>query len=90
VPAGWEERSSFILREGRLSFYHFDLAVQALAKAERGHAQDRQDVEEMLARGLVDAEDVRAQFERIEPELYRFPAIDPASFRASVERLFSS
>jgi len=33
VPAGWEERSSFILREGRLSFHHFDLAVQALAKA---------------------------------------------------------
>lgn len=25
----------------------------------------------------------------IEPELYRFPAIDPASFRKAVEELFS-
>ena len=46
------------------------------------------DIEEMLARGLVDTADVRAQFELIEPELYRFPAIDPASFRAAVKELF--
>jgi hypothetical protein len=29
------------------------------------------------------------QFDAIEPELYRFPAIDPASFRKAVEDLFS-
>ena len=28
----------------------------------------------------------RSLFDQIEPELYRFPAIDPASFRARVER----
>jgi hypothetical protein len=42
----------------------------------------------MVATGLVNPEDVRTQFELIEPDLYRFPAIDPASFRASVDELF--
>ena len=46
------------------------------------------DVKEMLVSGLVDPADARAQFELIESELYRFPAIDPPSFRNSVEALF--
>ena len=41
----------------------------------------------MVASGLVHPEDVRTQFELIEPDLYRFPAIDPASFRAAVDEL---
>lgn len=88
VPDGWEERSPFIRREGTISFHHFDLVAQALSKAERGHAQDLLDVKEMIARGLVDPADALAQFDSIEPELYRFPAIDPPSFRRSVEGLF--
>src|SRR5712691_10694455 len=32
VPVGWEDRSIFAAREGRLSFYHFDPYAQALAK----------------------------------------------------------
>lgn len=88
LPDGWEERSPLIRREGKISFHHFDPVAQALAKAERGHEQDLLDVKEMIASGLVDPADARAQFELIEPELYRFPAIDPASFRRSVEELF--
>lgn len=88
VPAGWEERSPLIRKEGKLSFHHFDPVAQALAKAERGHEQDLLDVREMIASGLVDPADALAQFESIEPELYRFPAIDPDSFRESVEELF--
>jgi hypothetical protein len=42
----------------------------------------------MIASGLVDPADAIAQFEAIEPELYRFPAIDPDSFRRAVEELF--
>jgi hypothetical protein len=42
----------------------------------------------MVATGLVNPEDARTQFDLIEPELYRFPAIDPASFRAAVDQLF--
>lgn len=83
---GWRERSAFAGREGKLSFYHYDLAAQALAKIERGHAQDLGDVREMLARGLVGREELRQRFAEIEPQLYRYPAIDPASFRLAVER----
>jgi hypothetical protein len=88
LPPGWEDRSPLIRREGKLSFHHFDPVAQVLAKVERGHTQDIRDVQEMVATGLVDPEDVRTQFELIEPDLYRFPAIDPASFRAAVNELF--
>ena len=37
VPPGWQERSPFIEKDGQLSFHHFDLYAQALAKVERGH-----------------------------------------------------
>src|SRR5262245_51898646 len=40
VKDGWEDRSPFVAREGRVSFHHFDLYAQALSKIERGHAQD--------------------------------------------------
>jgi Nucleotidyltransferase of unknown function (DUF6036) len=88
LPADWEERSPLIRREGKLAFHHFDPVAQALSKAERGHEQDLRDIREMVDSGLVDPADVRAQFESIEPQLYRFPAIDPAAFRESVASLF--
>lgn len=88
VPAGWEERSPFIARIGPLSFHHYDLYAQALSKVERGHAQDVQDVQEMLRRNLVDPAGAREYFSRIEPDLYRFPAIDPAAFRRAVDQAF--
>jgi hypothetical protein len=82
---GWRERSAFIAREGRLSFYHYDFYSQALAKIQRGHAQDRLDVAQMLARSLIDRDELRHRFEQIEPQLYRYPAIDPAAFRRALE-----
>lgn len=72
-------------QEGSVTFRHFDLYAQALAKIERGHDTDRQDVAELIGRGLVERERLREYFDAIEPELYRFPAIDPASFRRAVE-----
>lgn len=88
LPRGWEERSPTIVKEGKITFHHFDPIAQALSKAERGHDQDLQDVREMVARGLVNPAEALVQFEAIEPELYRFPAIDPRSFRNAVESLF--
>lgn len=85
VSPGWEDRSTYVAREGRLSYYHFDLVAQALAKLERAHSQDLADVEAMLERGLIEGANTLATFEQIEPELFRFPAIDPASFRQRVE-----
>lgn len=84
VP-GWQDRSAFISKEGRLSFYHYDFYAQALSKIQRGHAQDLTDVKEMIDRGLVDREELRRRFEQIEPQLYRYPAIDPMAFRRAVE-----
>ena len=87
VAAGWEDRSRFVAQEGPLTFLNYDLVAQALAKIERGHAQDVEDVQAMLTRGLVEPAAIRAAFAAIESELYRYPAIDPASFRTAVEEL---
>jgi hypothetical protein len=81
---GWDTRSVFIAQQGRVAFYHFDFYSQALAKIERGHAQDRVDVAAMLGSGLVDPGRLLDLFELIFPELYRYPAIDPKSFRRSI------
>lgn len=85
VRAGWEDRSPFITQEGHLSFHHFDLVAQALAKIERGHATDRLDVVEMLRRGLVTPDALRAAFEAIEPEMYRYPALDRTAFAKALD-----
>lgn len=85
LPRGWQERSISAGREGRLSFFHFDAYSQALAKLERGHDRDLEDVRAMTATGLVEVRRLLAAFEEIAPELYRFPAIDPRSFRHRVE-----
>ncbi len=89
LPA-WRERSPFIRREGRLDLHHFDPYSQALSKLERAFELDLEDVREMIARGLVEPSLALELFERIEPELWRFPAIDPGSFRERVERALSS
>lgn len=81
---GWVDRSPFIAREGRLSFHHYDPYAQVLAKIERGHSQDLEDVKELIHRGLVDPRRAFGYFERIEPHLYRYPAIDARSFRRAV------
>lgn len=82
---GWRERSRYIGSEGNLHFYHYDPYAQALAKIERGHWQDLLDVNEMFRSGLVRAEELLRLFETIEPELFRYPAVDPRSLRRKVE-----
>jgi hypothetical protein len=44
----------------------------------------------MLERGLIERGEVRSRFAEIEPELYRFPAVDPADFRRSVEEFLAA
>lgn len=87
IPAlpGWEQRSLFVEQDGMLIVFHYDPYAQALAKIERGHAQDVADVQEMLRRALVEPGELRRLFERIEPEMYRYPALDPGSFRQALE-----
>jgi hypothetical protein len=87
VPEGWEDRSPFVSREGKLTFRHFDPSAQALAKLERGQDRDLADVRALIERGLVDAASLRSTFEQIEPALFRFPAIDAVAFRGRVEAM---
>lgn len=86
----WETRSKYIGREGKLSFYHYDMYSQALSKIERGHVQDRMDVESMIRDGLIEKDRLAALFMDIEPQLYRYPAIDPAKFAATVKKITES
>ena len=69
-----------------MDFYHFDLYSQALAKIERGHAQDRSDVRSMIGHGLIEPERLRSLFDEIKPELYRYPAISEEKFHESLEQ----
>jgi hypothetical protein len=88
VRPGWQDRSPFIAHEGRASFHHFDPYAQALAKVERGHRQDVDDVREMVVRGMIEPSGAWHYYSDIEPHLFRYPAVDPRSFRQSMEAAF--
>ncbi len=81
----WRERSPLVLSEGRVQVHHFDLYSQALSKIERGFEQDLADVRVMIERGYVEPLRLRELFGEIAPELYRYPAIDPAAFRKKLD-----
>jgi hypothetical protein len=68
-----------------VEFSHYDFSLQALAKLERGHAQDLEDVASFLHGGYVTAQTLRSRFAQIEPGLLRYPAVDPHHFRQKVE-----
>jgi hypothetical protein len=89
LPAlpGWRERSRFRLREGNLEVFDFDPYSQALSKLQRGFELDLADVGSMVDSGQVEPAKLRELFEAVEPELFRFPAVDPASLRSAVESL---
>ncbi len=84
---GWEIRSRFVEQIGTVGFFHYDLYSQALAKIERGHAQDLLDVASMIREGLVERGELLRLFEAIENNFHRYPAIDPPSFRRAVEAI---
>ncbi|HUB36341.1 MAG TPA: DUF6036 family nucleotidyltransferase [Solirubrobacteraceae bacterium] len=82
---GWRDRSPHVLSEGRVEVHHFDLYSQALSKIERSFEQDLKDVRVMIERDLVEPVRLRELYEAIEPELYRYPAIDPAVFKRQLD-----
>ena len=84
APAGWAERSPFIARYGAVDVYHVDFSLQAVAKLERGLDRDLRDAEAMVARGLTTVGEILKTYEAIEPELFRFPAIDAAELHRVV------
>ncbi len=84
---GWQERSRFVQQEEKLTFLHYDFYAQALAKIERGHTKDLQDVHELIAAGLVEPDRLLDLFSEIEDQIYRYPDLDAQSFRRAVERV---
>jgi hypothetical protein len=83
---GWRDRSIFIGRQGAISFYHYDFTAQALAKLSRGYNRDISDVQAMYEQKLFTLEKLRDCFKEIEPELIRFPALDPDLLRNKIEQ----
>jgi hypothetical protein len=87
---GFGSASTFLFRAGNVEIYHFDPYSQALSKIERGFAQDLEDVRELIERGLVEPARLRALFDAIEPELFRYPAIDPPTFRRKLDQALAA
>jgi hypothetical protein len=84
---GWRDRSPFVEQVDSLTVRQFDPYSQALAKVERGFAQDEADVRAMIDLDLVDPARLVDLFDTIEDRLYRFPSVDAIRLRARVEAL---
>jgi predicted nucleotidyltransferase len=82
---GWRERSPLLFSEGNVAVHHFDPYSQALSKIERGFTSDLADVAAMIDAGLVEPDRLRGFYEQIEPELFRYPAIEPSAFRRRLD-----
>jgi hypothetical protein len=89
VP-GWQDRSLSAGAFGPLDVRHFDLYSQALSKLERGHTRDLADVRAMIDLGLVVPARLESCLGEIEPFLYKYPAVDPRSFRKRVEEFLGA
>src|SRR2546430_3221469 len=84
---GWQERSRFIQQESKLSFYHYDFYAQALAKIERGHDRDSNDVNQLIESGAVDVDRLWELFNTIKGQIYRYPDLDADVFERAVKRV---
>jgi hypothetical protein len=89
APADWRERSRHIASIGAVEYFHYDFSIQALAKLERGHAQDLEDVASFVRGGYVSPQELKSRFTQIEPGLLRYPALDPLQFRKKVDNFLA-
>ncbi|SRR5579884_148643 len=86
LPAGWQDRSRFIARHGRLDFFLLDPVSVALSKIERGSSRDVADVQSLLQAGLVDLAALQSAFEEVVPRLERESLrVDEQDFRRKFE-----
>ena len=89
APRDWRERSRHIVSIRSVEFFHYDFVLQALSKLERGYEHDLEDVAKLLQGGHVTADALRACLTQIQPDLIRYPAIDPRQFQEKVEKFLS-
>jgi hypothetical protein len=92
IPPGpnWRWNSRHIATFGPLEFFHYDFALQALSKLERGYAQDLEDVTNFLRGGFVTPEELREKFTEIEPDLIRYPALEPVRFKFKIDNFLNA
>src|SRR5882762_6193577 len=86
APRDWRDRSRHIASIPSIEFFHYDFTLQALSKLERGHQQDLEDVAKFLSGGYVTGDSLRKCLAEIQPDLIRYPAINPRRFTARVEK----
>ena len=72
---GWKQRSIFIKKFGKVSFYHYDLYSQVMAKVERGWEQDIEDARN-FATHSVDLDELVRLFYQVEKDFIKYPAIN--------------
>ncbi len=89
-PSDWREKSIFIRTVGKVSFFHYDLATQALAKLERGHEQDLLDIKALIEKGLINLDHIRQTFTKIKSSLIRYPAIDEREFERKMNEFLEA
>jgi len=87
---GWKDRSQYIDTHGKVDFFHYDFYSQALAKLERAHQKDLNDVTAMLRENLIKVDRLLDLFEEIKPALIRFPALDPTDFESSIHQFLKN
>lgn len=73
---GWESRSIFIRKIGKVSFFHYDLYGQVLAKIERGWEMDLRDVKD-LVRHSVNLDELMRLFKEVREQFVRYPGVEP-------------
>jgi hypothetical protein len=88
VPAlpGWEDRSTFISKEGPLSFFHYDFYGQAFSKIERLHKRDRLDIERMVSDGFVKPARLLELFLQVKDKLNHYPALEQSRLSLRMEQ----
>jgi len=90
APAQWQELATHVTKIDELSFFHYDFAMQALAKIERGFSHDLTDAAALISKGYISVQQLRERFSQIEPGLIRYPAIDAHRFALKVEQFIQS
>jgi hypothetical protein len=80
---GWKERNIFIEKIGNVSFYHYDLYAQVLAKIERGWELDLLDAKNFV-RHSVDLDQLMELFYKVREDFIRYPGVEPKKLEAKL------
>ena len=84
----WKERSIFISRAGKVSFYHLDLYSQLISKIHRGWKQDLTDAKGFLKMDM-DKKLLKKLFSEIKPDFIKYPAVNVADLKKRLNKFLN-